>query len=239
MNAYILPAVSNALYTIRSAGTAPESSGDLDLLEVGTNGSGTVYIKPHGYWSRDPITLYIRREFNWKPAGDQAGKWKIEVSHSSGGRANSLTKKDGTPDPEGVVDDLEAEDNFGAAIRAACQYGRQIREHFPVMEEAYQIQRQLDDAKYEADCAAKLATVEADLPLGLPAAKKLVAIARANLQKWHDEAIILAYARGAEASQQLVAKKTARITWYWGGYMIGEDAAIAKLAEMSCRTTLA
>jgi hypothetical protein len=238
MNALL--AINNPLYTIRTYGNRETNpNGDLDFDEVGAYGSGQVYIKPLGYWSRDPITLYINRNCTWSNDGHSVGEWRVELTHSSGGRSTSPTNKDGSPNPECVVDDLEAEDNFGMALRAAAAYGREILQHTEALEAAYQAEQTRRQAERDAAKAAKLAAIEADAPLGLAAAKKLVAVAKAQVQEYCNTEVIRAYVRGQDNFMTVSVAKTTRTTWYWSGAMIGEDALIAKLAEMSNRTTAA
>lgn len=66
----------------------------------------TIDIKVQGFWSRDPISVYI-----------DAGKGKIEtrVTWSTGGR-----------EPEEVESDLEAAENFAQAILGAVELARSI-----------------------------------------------------------------------------------------------------------------
>jgi hypothetical protein len=161
------------------------------------------------------------------------------MSHSSGGRLTTPSDNYPAEYYTAVASDLEAESNFGAALIVLASFGASLSQHFPAMEEAYQAQLIRRQAERDAEQAAKQALIDADAPLGVPAAKKLVAIARANLTKFNDVVSIHAFTRGSDSCFPVTAKKTARITWYFLGNMIGEDAVIAKLAEMSCRTTLA
>ena len=212
------------------------SSNTFDLIAAGRRGSARVTAKVNGYWSSDVITLYIDRKGHYD--NSDASSWAVTMSHSSGGRLTTLSDHYPSPHYVAVASDLDAEMNFGEALISLSHFGREILQYTDVMEEAYQAQRQFDDAKYEAEKVAKQALIDADAPLGVPAAKKLVAEARAAVLPYQTVGIHL-YTRGSDIVGELYVKKTARMTWYWGGVMMGEDAVIAKLAEMSCRTCAA
>lgn len=211
-----------------------EPSTTFDLTATGRHGSARITAKVNGYWSTDVITIYVERDHRY----DSKAEWRCTMSHSSGGRLTTPSDNYPAEHYTAVASDLEAESNFGAALIVLASFGASLSQHFDAMEEAYQAQRQLNDAKYEAEQAAKQALIDADAPLGLPAAKKLVAIARANLTKFNDVASIHTFTRGSDSCFPVTAKKTARITWYFLGNMMGEESLIAKLAEMSHRTCL-
>ena len=120
---------SNAAY-----GTC--QSDEFDLAQCGLEGGATISVRVAGFWSADPITLRVQRRKNFKTG---KADWLVELSRSTGGR---YTKDDGRTRPGefrvAVNDDLEAEENFAAAMMAAVRLGRQIRDHASVLEQVHQ-----------------------------------------------------------------------------------------------------
>lgn len=215
------------------------SSNTFDLTAAGRDGRARVTAKVNGYWSTDVITLYVERANQWSSNDNEPAKWVCTMSHSSGGRLKELS--DSYPaeyyNYTAVANDLDAEMNFGAALISLAQFGREILQHSDFMEETYQIQRAADRAERDAEEAAK-AAIEADLPLGLPAAKKLVAEARAAVTP-SQNVTIRCYPRGKDNFFTAACAKSQFITWTWSGQRLNEEAVIAKLAASSHRTTLA
>ena len=108
---------------------------EYDLVSIGRNGSGSIDVKVEGFWSSNPITLYIHRYWN---------VWTVKVSNSSGGR-----------DTEKVESDVVAYKNYAAALTAMCDLGVEIQKEFPKMEAAYQVQREEYRQEREAKMAAE------------------------------------------------------------------------------------
>lgn len=243
MNTINFPSCPVATFRDSNDHTTPwcAASPHFDVIAAGRNGGARITAKVAGYWSTDVITLYIDRKVNWsaRSVAPSPAEWVCTMSHSSGGRLTELSDNYPAEHYTAVISDLDAEMNFGAALIAVAQFGRDIANHFPDMEAAYQERRAEDRAEYAAKEAAKQALIDADAPLGLPAAKRLVAVAKAQVQEYCNTEVIRAYVRGQDNFMTISVAKTSRTTWYWSGTMIGEDALIAKLAEMSCRTCTA
>jgi hypothetical protein len=244
MNAIPLPTCAVATFRDSNDQTTTPwyaASPHFDLNAAGRNGSARVTAKVAGYWSSDVITLYIERKIDWstRSVAPSPAVWTCTMSHSSGGRLTELSDNYPAEHYTAVADDLDAEMNFGAALISLSQFGRELANHFDTLEAAYQERHAELKAERDAEKAAKQAAVEADAPLGVPAAKKLVAVAKAQVQEYCNTEVIRAYVRGQDNFMTVSVAKTTRTTWYWSGTMIGEDALIAKLAEMSNRTTAA
>jgi len=99
---------------------------EYDLVSIGRNGMGSVDVKVEGFWSSNPIILYIHRYWD---------VWTVRVSNSSGGR-----------DTEEVESDVVAYKNYAAALTAMCDLGAEIQKEFPKMEAAYQAEQAMIDA---------------------------------------------------------------------------------------------
>lgn len=131
---------------------------DAELANIGPRGRARVTVRIDGYWSSDPINLYVERKVDYRDEG-KAPVWEITMSHSSGGR---LASQDGkhyrTEDGYvAVADDLEAEANFGAALVAMAEFGRGLRACSAEFELAYQkAKREREEARQKA--------IEADVP---------------------------------------------------------------------------
>lgn len=131
-----------------------------DINKIGRSGYGRITAKIQGFWSSDPITLYVER----RTYGDDEG-WRVTLSHSSGGREHKE-----------VVSDMEAGRNFAGAMVALADIGETlIAEHGQAMEVAYQAKREEERLAYEAKKAAEAAAVEADPAIGLAIATGIVA----------------------------------------------------------------
>ena len=137
---------------------------DYDLAAIGRDGIGRITCAIHGYWSNDPITLYIRRDWRWERGTGSAHAWAIELSHSSGSRDN---------DEEPSA--LRAERNFAHAILALADVGEHIlASHLPSMEDAFQRNRAEERAAAYAARLAKEAAAAADAPLSFDDAQRVM-----------------------------------------------------------------
>lgn len=141
----------------------------VDLIAAGRKESFSVPVRVTGYWSNDPIVVYVRRQYH-------DNDWTVELTHSSGGR-----------DTEVEQDDLLAECNFGAALIAASVLGSMIRSATPTLEAGYQ--EALAERKHEQELKKQTMEIRRreDAPLGEDGAAALIAEARARLAAgaWH------------------------------------------------------
>ena len=205
------------------------------LEDVGARGYASVPVYVHGYWS-DVITLYIKRECDWRP--DAVPTWTFEVTHSSGGR-----------DDKAVPDSLEAERNFGNALLNVTQLARGLRaDSQEVLEAAYQVEMAARREQEARDKAAKEAAIEADEPVGLPRAVALLATLDAQVRtaKTYDgrsvECRLLprglpnADPRFLSTLRVEFRPNTNLTLFYVGGQRMARRAAESKVAEFSVRT---
>ena len=183
---------------------------EYDLVSIGRNGSGSIDVKVEGFWSSNPITLYIHRYWN---------VWTVKVSNSSGGR-----------DTEKVESDVVAYKNYAAALTAMCDLGVEIQKEFPKMEAAYQVQREEYRQEREAKMAAEQAVIDADVPMGESRAMKLME------EMVETGSYANAYRRGCEHPVLVECVRREKTKYYFGGSIIAKRDLIAKLAGMSTRS---
>ena len=192
-----------------------------NLLDIGSNGYGTISVRIDGYWSRDPITLYISREFR-RTAEDE---WKITLSHSSGGR-----------EPKQVKDDMDAAINFAAAISALATLGKEIRDqHTPVLEAAFQVRLTELRKADEDERAARAAKIDGDKPYGMSRATGIIE----SMYNGHLDPLLYAYVRGSDTTKTLFEIKRSQCgekrLLYVGGNRVSKEKAISMLAAHSAR----
>ena len=187
-----------------------------DLEEIGRNGHGRISCKIQGYWSSDPITLYIDRLGYGSTQG-----WKVTLSHSSGGR-----------DPKEVASDMEAAINFAEAMRDLAIIGRDlIYIYGDTLESAYQAELVARRARDEAEKAALAAKVEADPAMGVVAATDIVGfMAGGGLP------VVSFYLRGSDVQAVKVSVQIREKTkFYVNGQVSAKKAVIETLAALSAR----
>jgi hypothetical protein len=173
----------------------------------------TVSVK--GYWSTDVISLYIQR--TW--AND--GQWNLTISHSSGGR-----------DPKQVLEDADAEENFGLALVAAAKYGREVMSQDLELEKIYQEGRRLAREAQAAAEAAQKALVEADAPLGAEKALRLLD----DLAK--NGGHIRMFTRGYEVPVPVSVSLGRQTRFYIKGMSVSKANVLGTLAGASHRSTM-
>lgn len=204
-----------------------------DILEQAGRSSIRIPIRVWGYWSTDPITLYIRRQItSWRASdraanGDYPYEWQAQVSHSSGGR-----------DTKQVESDLEAAAYFAQAILRAVEIGRNLVENQDELEAAYQAHCAALEAEAKAIAEAKQLKIDADVPLGKQGALELVKGLRNHAEFRSGDHLITTYERGADGCLTTMARATKLnfLTWYWLGRRISEEKMIEELAKLSHRT---
>jgi hypothetical protein len=192
--------------------------GEYDLMRIGANGSGSINCSVEGYWSRDPLTLYINR--GWTHSRDE-GVWSVTLSHSSGGR-----------DTKVLEDDMQAACNFAEGMTALANLGREIREMHVQLEAFYQAQREIDRQEREAEKKAQEERVAADTPLGLMQAKRLML--DAEIARSH----ISYFPRGSDRPSVIELQQRVKTKWYLNGVNASKSAVAEFLANCSERSTL-
>lgn len=193
-----------------------------DLNEIGRNGYGSISIKVEGYWSSDPITLYVRRD-HYGTNG-----WGINLSHSSGGR-----------DTKVVECDLEAEVNFANALIGAVSAGQFIQSKFEELEIIYQEERRLEREAEEIRKAEQAKKAEADVPCGDNNARYLIQCMKAKIMK-ERYAEIKYFNRGSDTANGVISLERVgvRSTFRIGGVRSNYNQVIGFLANRSNRSQM-
>jgi len=186
-----------------------------DINEIGSSGYGRITAKIQGYWSSDPITLYVQRN-NY---GSDEG-WKTSLSHSSGGR-----------DSKEVVSDMEAARNFASAMIALADIGETlIAEHGVALEAAYEAERARRLAVEEAEKAAKVAAIEADPAIGLAVAAGIVAEMAASAANTYAVTRVFRK-RGSKVTSNVVARCNYKTRFTVNGCTVSKKEAIEYIAS--------
>jgi len=207
------------------------------------HGHIVVRVRVNGYWSQDPISIYVRRQFNFK--AETKYSWTAEVSHSTGGR-----------DTNELEDDLEATRNFANALMRSAEVAAMLLAQASTFEAAYQANALALREASEKQHAAKQAKIEADTALGEEEAKNVLtqacdSVKYAPLNSWgsnNTEATVTAPVRGEEAFGPAFTvravygvngKWTARICLGESRQAVSFKAAVETLAKRSHRSTFA
>ena len=187
-----------------------------DLEDIGRNGYGSINCKIKGYWSSNPITLYINRE-GWSSKTPQ---WNVTMSHSSGGR-----------EPKEVASDMEAAINFADAMRELAIIGRDLLLTYgDTLESFYQQQCEVYRIQREAERDALAAKVEADPAMGPEAAAAIIN----NMALGH-QPVVSFFIRGSDRTntvQVIIREKT---KFYLNKQPVSKKAATEALAALSMR----
>jgi hypothetical protein len=188
-----------------------------DLEQIGRAGHGTINCKIQGYWSSNPITLYVDRGFYGPDRG-----WKVTLSHSSGGR-----------DPKEVESDMEAAINFADAMRELAIIGRDlIFTYGDTLESFFQAECEVRRAQDEAEKVALAAKVEADPAMGDLAASDIVA----RMAAGRLPSSMSFYKRGSDVQSVMVSVQIRHKTkFYVDGQSSAKKDVIALLAGLSAR----
>lgn len=133
-----------------------------DIEEIVSGYDTSIRYTVNGFWSWDPITIYVRRDF-FREDTDIKHRWKIELSWSSGGRDKST-----------VPSDVEATKNFAAALADAAQYADDLSNRQAEFEAAYIVYREKEEKKRLEEEARKKAAFEADPEMGMEKAKEIL-----------------------------------------------------------------
>ena len=186
-----------------------------DINEIGRSGYGRITAKIQGFWSSDPITLYVER----RTYGDDKG-WRVTLSHSSGGR-----------DPKEVASDVEAARNFAGAMIALADIGETfIADHGVALEAAYEAERARSLALAEAEKAAKVAAIEADPAIGLAVAAGIVAeMAAASANTYAVTRVFRK--RGSTVTSNVVARCNYKTRFAVNGHTVSKKEAIEYIAS--------
>ena len=199
-----------------------------DLQDFINENTGFVRIeyKVHGYWSRDTITLYIRRDIY------EGGGWRISISTSSGGR-----------DELEVKYDHDAVLNYAAALQDAATIAKSCDLYFTGLEQGYQNYLFRLKKAEEEEQRQKQEKIDADPAMGLQAAELLVFELTLKMKaRMGGEAFITSKNRGTEYNQRFEYKLWDKASFkapskYGAMGRVKKQEFIAKLAEQSATFT--
>jgi hypothetical protein len=190
---------------------------------IGRAAYGTVRARVFGYWSRDPISITIQR--NWCRDPEWSGEWRVSLSHSSGGR-----------DTSEVADDLQAARNLAEGLCELADVGQYLLSRSADLEAAYQERVAEDRAERERADAAQQAAFDADEPLGEPRATELLrsAVARGKTTE------IAVYARGSGSAEHgaVCIGPSGKATYKRNFRVVSRAAMVVWLATASHSTKL-
>lgn len=223
-----------------SSDTSPwrEPSAVFDIEMCGRRGSGRIEVRVDGYWS-EVITMYINRTVDWIDKKKNY-EWKFSLSHSAGGRLTELGKHH--KEEHGyvaVVDDMDAELNFAAAIEHTACFGKTLQEMKDTFEHWHTVETEEREAKRIAEEAERRSRIDADAPLGIEEAKSIVKRARAILTINPSRSVFINMVRrGSDTYTQAEGSKVSMIVWRLSGYKIKESELLSELAESSHRSHL-
>jgi hypothetical protein len=205
---------------------------DSEAFARAAEGHGfSMAVQVHGYWSRDPITLWIRRGGMFT-VGAEVAEWTADISHSSGGR-----------DTKVVASDVEASINFGCALIAVAGLAQQILARSAELEEAHQAYRARLTAEHAAAKAAQAAAFEADAAMGTTQARTVLGSLIAQAKEGAGritKASIAFHRRGEQRYPTTIVVEFRRHTNVVlvdvGGKRVTKAAAIEAIAALSQRT---
>jgi hypothetical protein len=135
-----------------------------DLRGIARGDISSVAYKVTGFWSADSLRVYIHRD-----AYGSEGTWKYDIGRSSGGRDENI-----------VLDEAEAAENYAAALMRAASLVRTLRTHTAELKVFYDEYREELRVQHEAEKAAAVAKLEADLAVTEANAIAFMAVATAQ-----------------------------------------------------------
>lgn len=179
-------------------------------------GERNITVSVLGYWSRDPITVYVRRELFTSEI-----KWNITINHSSGGR-----------DTDEVESDIDAEYNFGCALIEASKVARDIQNLIPEIEAEYQVYKAELKAEYLAE-----EKIEADPAIGSNASLKVAEmITHAGADRGNDVTFMF-YERDTERVVRVNVCKTHKTVFRVNGKAVSRNEVVELVSKCSARAT--
>jgi hypothetical protein len=192
------------------------------LLAESNSGNLRVCYKVFGYWSRDTITVYVRRGFY----GDVS--WQVSISQSSGGR-----------DTKEVERDSDAIRNYANAMIDAADFSDLIMQNAGKLEEQYQVYVEQMRIREEEEQRKKQAMIDSDPAMGTLGAEKAVLEVIHYLKKNQGgEKTIRVKQRGQQYFKNFNIKLWEKASFsapgpYGNTVRVKKQDFIAKLAEQS------
>lgn len=189
-----------------------------------------------GYWSSSAISLYVQRANMWNHNPEEKGLWKVEISHSSGGR-----------DTKEIVNDIDAAQHFACALMAAAKRGMELTtpEMMAKLNAGYERMRARIDAEYRAEEAKRAAAkeqerqrVEADAVIGPRIAAEIMAVMLEDMSAngW-DAASREIIARGTDRKIFIGVKRpNGKTIWYFDHERVSSARCVDLIAGASARS---
>jgi hypothetical protein len=208
------------IYQIKQGNIMNYTINEYSIEQIGRSGSGRITCKIDGYWSYDPISLYVDRK-GWKPG---EANWTVTMSHSSGGR-----------DSKEVACDMQASINFAEAMIQMANIGKSLLSlHGEALEKSYQDERAKLKAQFEAEKAALNAKIDADAAIGEAAAAGIVAEMIVDATT-NTRAARQFYRRGSDCKTRVYAEKWSHTRFKMNGMPVSKKDVIAEIAKLSAR----
>ena len=190
---------------------------EYDLNTLGRDAYASISCKVKGYWSRDSITIYLRRGYG------EDSTWNAQISYGSGGR-----------DSKEVVSDMEAGRYFAEALTYMCNLADSIISlHVDTLESAYQACVEEYRQAEKLARQAKEAAINADKALGEERAEVIV-----NEMIAQKFAVANVFNRGEDRPIKLDVKSYGSTTFYMAGYRVSKAKVLEVLASSSERTSV-
>lgn len=169
--------------TARTYGVQPYAIND-----IGRRGMGHIAVTAEGYWSSDPISIYVNRNWMWSKDDGDKHAWNITITHSSGGRDTNV-----------VADDADAAENFAQALLLAVAEARKLHTLTDELEACFQARMAEEKAERERLEAEHADRIAKDEPMGEANAKAMCTIAKAQASVARGiDTVITCIARGTD-----------------------------------------
>lgn len=191
-----------------------------DLNDIGRRDMTSIKYTVNGFWSYDPITVFVTREFK-RQDSEVTFYWKAEVSWSTGGRDTST-----------VPSSVDAAVNFANAIKDAASIAKYIEGESDILEAIYQAKRAEDKRLEKEQAGREQAAFDADPELGEDGARSVLdAIEKTPCS------VVSFRTRGERKTKEFTVEKTpsGRITIRdtWSGFRIAKAEFINKAKSFS------
>jgi hypothetical protein len=164
----------------------------IDLNEIGSKNMSSIRFTVNGFWSYDPITVYVTREYK-RDGSNILFYWKPSISWSSGGRDNKT-----------LPSDIEATHNFAVALQAAASVAAFIEGKSDELEEIYQVHRAEEERLEKEKAAEAQAKIDADPEMGEELANEVFSF----LNKTASATSFTAYTRGTRKAKEYTITRT-------------------------------
>lgn len=210
---------NEALNTNTTNGSAVDHD-VIDINEIGRLNKTVIRYTVNGFWSHDPISIYVTREFKRQDA-DVVFYWKATVSWSCGGR-----------DKTTLPSDIDATVNFANALKLAASAAMYIEGESDKLEASYQAKRAEEKVLEKEQAEREKAAFDADPAMGEEVAKRVV-----KVMKEMQYTVVSFRTRGKRDTKEFKIERTpaGRLTIRdsWTNYRISKEEFIEKIKDYS------